>query len=241
MAFIISSSLINAVGSNMAASKQEDAANRATDTQKQMFDQNKADLAPWREGGQQGNNALLQFLGIGPNGFDSNAPGMKPFGAADFKTDPGYQFALNQGENAIINKRSAMGGVLSGNTLKDLSDYGQGMASQQYQNAYTRYNQNINNIYSRLAGVANSGQNAAGTTAGLGANAANQISEFQTQAGNAGAAGLIGIGNAAQGGMNNYLLQQAINNMRGGVGASSIYGTGGVAQQPGVTGWVSQG
>jgi hypothetical protein len=215
-----------------AADAQVQASNDANKTQLEMFNRNKADLAPWMQGGGQGWQALLKYLGVGPNGMDPNAPGVRPFGMADFQADPGYQFRLNEGENAILNKRSALGGVNSGGTLRDLATYGQGMASQEYGNAYARYNNNINNIYSRLSGLSNTGVNAAGNVAGLGANAANQISANQLGAGNAQAAGIVGQSNATTGSigglMNNWLLSNALqqNQTSGNAIAKPLGGSG---------------
>lgn len=228
MAFIssiasLAGSFIQADASRSAANKQADAAKSAQQLQLDMFNRNKADLQPWMQSGQQGNNALMQFLGLGgAQGFDPSAPGVRPFGQQDFQTDPGYQFRLQQGLDSVLNSRSAMGGVNSGNTMKALEQYGQGFASNEYQNAFNRYGQNQANIYNRLSGISNSGLNAAGGVAGLGANAAARAGEFGTQAGNAQAAGTIGQSNAFMGGagniMNQWLQANALQQMQGGGG-----------------------
>jgi len=62
----------------------------------------------------------------------------------DFFNDPGYQFALKEGANAVNNSAAAKGGLLSGNTLKELSDRATGTASQYYGDAYNRYMQGKN-------------------------------------------------------------------------------------------------
>lgn len=207
--------------SHRAADAQVQASDNANQTQWDMFNRNKADLQPWMQSGGQGLNALMQYLGVGPNGMNPNAPGVKPFGMADFQADPGYQFRLNEGENAILNKRSALGGVMSGGTLKDLANYGQGMASQEYGNAYNRYVGNQNNIYNRLNSLSATGVNAAGSIAGLGAGTANQVSANQLGAGNAQAAGIVGGANAINNGIgqlsNNWLLANALQQNGGGI------------------------
>jgi hypothetical protein len=45
---------------------------------------------------------------------------------------PGYQFALDQGNQAINRSAAAKGMLGSGNVLSELAKYGQGMASQEY-------------------------------------------------------------------------------------------------------------
>ena len=63
---------------------------------------------------------------------------------------PGYQFALDQGNQAINRSAAAKGMLNSGNVLAELSKYGQGMASQGYQ-------QQLNNLQSLMQGAQNFG------------------------------------------------------------------------------------
>lgn len=179
-----------------------------------------------------------------------------PFSAADFQVDPGYAFRQSEGEKAIERMAAARGGLNSGRAAKDLAAYNSGLASQEYQNAYGRYNNdyltgfnsfntNQNNIYNRLMGVTGVGQNAANALAGVGGNAASQIADTQLQAGNAAAAGAVGQANAwsnALGGVTNS-LQGAI--ARGANQGTSGYsgtftpttGVGGLGSGQGVNGW----
>jgi hypothetical protein len=53
-------------------------------------------------------------------------------------SDPGYQFALKEGQGAIERSAAAKGTLRSGGTLKDLMDYGQGSAAQQYGTVFDR-------------------------------------------------------------------------------------------------------
>lgn len=67
-------------------------------------------------------------------------------------SNPAYQFAFDQGMEAINRTAAAKGQLGSGNRLMDLTKYGQGMASQQFNS--------LADLYSTLAGAKN--QNAAG-------------------------------------------------------------------------------
>lgn len=67
-----------------------------------------------------------------------------PFSDAEFKADPGYQFRLDQGNKAIQNLAAATGNLNSGRALKDAMNFSSGLASQEYQNAYGRYNNDYN-------------------------------------------------------------------------------------------------
>jgi len=118
-------------------------------------------------------------------------------------------------ERALLNNRSAMGGVFSGNTGRALTDYATGAASTEYGAAFNRWNTMINNIFSRLSGISGTGANTAGATAGLGMNAAGTAGENMIGAGNATAAGRVGTANALTGAgsnvANNYLLYSLMN------------------------------
>jgi hypothetical protein len=63
----------------------------------------------------------------------------KGFTAQDLQSDPSYQWRLGQGQQALERSAAARGGALSGGALKDLANYAQGAASQEYQNAYGRW------------------------------------------------------------------------------------------------------
>lgn len=154
-------------------------------------------------------------------GSDSSQAGFgsltKSFGASDFTADPGYAFRLSQGQNALNNSAAARGGVLSGAQLKGASTFNQNFASNEYGNAYNRFNTDQNAQFNRLASVAGTGQTANGTVATAGTNAANQISNNQTGAGNAQASSYLATGNALQSGMN-----QVVSAYNGYSGANSL-------------------
>ncbi len=127
----------------------------------------------------------------------------KSFGMSDYQEDPGYAFRLSEGQKALDRAAAAKGGFNSGAAAKALIDYNQNMGSQEYGNAYNRYNTNQTNLYNRLQGLAGGGQTAANTLATTGANTANAISGNINAAGNAQAAGSIAGGNAWSTGLNN--------------------------------------
>ncbi len=192
------------------ATAKTEGGNKAIDTQNRMFQQTQANLAPWMTTGQQANTALAGYSGVGPNGFNPNAPGVKPFGMDDFMQDPSYKWRLNQGLDAVLNKRSAMGGVFSGGTIKALSDYGQGSASQEYGAAYKRYNDSIDSVYRRLTGLSSLGENAAANVGNNGLQTGQGIAQTQASIGDVQGNAAIGIGNGITGGINNWLLAQAL-------------------------------
>lgn len=174
-----------------AGEMQADAARQAAELQQKQYQQTRADLAPWRQTGQ---NALAGLGDVGLGGeFDQSnkynpysqfqqaqgLPQFRQFGISpeaayqqqtqpfnfDPASDPGYQFRLKQGTEALEGSAAARGGLFSGQTGKDLQQYGQDLASQEYQNAFARdlaIKQNLGQAYGSAFG-----QNIAGQQAGF--------------------------------------------------------------------------
>jgi hypothetical protein len=114
----------------------------------------------------------------------SDAPGvLKPwteeFDGVDpqrISSSPAYQFRFGQGMDALQKSAAAKGTLLTGGTLKDLTAFGQGLASTEFENEYNRqlgkyqmdqgtYRANAAGIINPLQNYANSGQNAASSYA----------------------------------------------------------------------------
>lgn len=72
------------------------------------------------------------------------APETFNFTAEDLYRDPSYQFRLKQGQDALSQNQVAGGLNLSGAAAKQMNDYTQNVASQEYQNAYKRANDQYN-------------------------------------------------------------------------------------------------
>lgn len=85
------------------------------------------------------------------------------FDPGDLTQDEGYQFRLGQGQEAL-NRQLAAGGLLgSGAAIKAGQEYGQGLASQQYNDAYNQWLQKNQ----QLAGVGSTGYNATANQANI--------------------------------------------------------------------------
>jgi hypothetical protein len=222
-AFMGGASLLGAgvsyLGSQNAANAQSDAAaqsaavqqqmaDKSIAAQKEMYQQGRTDLQPYREGGVTAQNQLMQMLGIGG---DTTAQGYgryaKDFGMSDFTTDPGYQFRLEQGMKALNASAAAKGMGMSGANIKGATEYGQNMGSQEYQNAFNRYNTNraaqLDPLFKLYTGGQAAAAGSAAGAANLGANLGNTYSNLGTNLGtaatNAGAAtagGYVAGGNA---------------------------------------------
>lgn len=219
----LAGSMISADASRSAAQSQADAANNASNVMLNQNNMSRQDMAPWLSSGQ---NALGQL--------NQQMPDLtRNFSLADFRQDPGYQFNLQQGQQAIERSAAARGGGIGGGaTTASLMDYSQGLAGQQYQNAFNNFNTNQTNRFNRLASMSNVGQQAATQNSQNGMATAAGVGQNIIGAGNANAAGQIGQANAINNGIgsvtNTWMQQQMLNRL-----APQV-------QQPGVWNGASQ-
>jgi hypothetical protein len=203
------SALLGAWSSNKAAGAQADSAAASDATQRYMYDQTRADNAPFRETGLAANNALAAMMKNGQ--FD------RKFSAQDLANDPvynsGLKFGLDQGTQGINRQAAAGGSFLSGATLKALTKYGNDYGSTKANESYNRFNNDQTNQYNRYAGLSGAGQQATNQVSAAGQNMANQVSASQQGAGNARASGYMGQANALSGGVGQYLNYNQNQNM----------------------------
>lgn len=118
-----------------------------------------------------------------------------------FQKSPGYQFRMDQGRNALETSQAARGGLLGGRALKELDQYSQGVASQEYGN-YLGSVRDITgmgqNAATNQGAILAGGQNAlAGLNMAGGAAGAQQYSNFGNMFGQIGSGLFQGLGAAA--------------------------------------------
>jgi hypothetical protein len=213
----IAGGLLGASGARKAAETQAAAAREAIAQQQRMFDIQNEQQRPYREAGY---SALSDISNMKPYLT-------KQFGQEDFQAgiDPSYNFRLQQGNLATTNLANQAGGLVSGNTLQGLTNYGQGAASQEFQNAFNRFQGQRTNIYNTLAGIAGIGQNAQQQTTNLAKDVSGNIGQATIGIGNAMAGGQIGAANALSGGFQGAGNAYMLSNMLGSKGgAPTNYG-----------------
>ncbi|HMN81674.1 MAG TPA: hypothetical protein PKA20_17375 [Burkholderiaceae bacterium] len=206
-----------------SAQLQHDATIRGQDLQQQMFQQAAGYLAPYRQAGERALSTLdSELTDTGPNGL------ARRFTLDDFyQYSPAYEFQRQQAMGQAENMANRSGGLLSGNALQGLNTFAQNYAQTAYQQAFSNFQTEQANRYSRLMGVAQLGGNAA-AGAGQGAistgqnvaqtgmagaqgmasaytTGANAASGYLTSGAAAQAAGQVGSANALTGGINSYL------------------------------------
>lgn len=138
---------------------------------------------------------------FGSGGTAEELPGGRE-GGYQFRTTPGYNFRLQQAQEAVENSAASRGGLLSGNTLKDLTRFSQGLAEEEFQNVF-------NMLGSMRGGGATANMSNAAQAFGANAGAIMQ------NTGQAQAQGILGANQAFQSGLG------------GGLGILSTLGGGG--------------
>lgn len=164
-----------------AAANQTGAATQASiDLQRRMYEEGVARQQPWLKAGEQALNKLIPLTDY------------QTFGMNQFQADPGYGFRMSEGMKALERSAAARGGLLSGATLKGVQRYGQDLASQEYQNAFNRYQTERAARLNPLQSLAGVGQTTANTLGAVGAsygqNVGNALLNQAYTAGNAGLA-----------------------------------------------------
>lgn len=173
-----------------AYARQAQYIDKANQVQGDVYNSIQSDLDPWQ---QSGVNALSE---MGSEDYK------RDFTMADYEADPGYQFRMDEGMKSIQGNAAARGLLNSGATLKELTRYGQDVASQEYQSAYDRFNADRDRRYDRLNTQAGYGQNANSMSSSAGQNYANQVSQNYLGQGNAAGAAAMGQQNTMMGLLN---------------------------------------
>lgn len=205
-------SLLASDAAGDAADAQAGAAAASNDLQWKQYQQTREDNAPALEARNKSLAALRSMLGI-DGGTVRGAPT-----AGEVMSEPGYQFGLQQGQQALDRQAAARGMRNSGAALMAAQRYGNDYATTKYNEAFNRGQTSEMNRYNQLAGVAGLGQAGASQVASSG-------SQYATNAGNAlmGAANAQGAAGIAQantwGNVGNQLAGWWAN--QGGIGGGS--------------------
>lgn len=165
------------------------------------YGQGRSDLAA---GYGQARGDLGQLAGMGSVGAaDAYGQSMvaQPGGLyAGFEQDPGYRFRQQQGEQAINRSAAARGGRMGGATMKALSEFNQGLASQEYGNFAQRQQAAAGLQSGLLQNQAGRMDQAALAAQGYRASGMSQLGGLGMQYGQ-GQAGMSAQGGQALGGM----------------------------------------
>ena len=167
----------------------------ATAEQRRQYDVTRQDYAPYREIGTTALKDITERMPFFTSQFGDEQ-------MAQY-LDPSMEFRRKIGEQTTARALNVGGGFLSGNTLRGLTDYGQGLASTEYGNSFNRFQTDRGNIYNTLGNIAGLGMGATNQGAQYGQAAAQNIGQLAVGGAQAGAAGIIGSANAYQNALGN--------------------------------------
>jgi hypothetical protein len=223
-AAIVTSAVVGSRAASKAADKTSDATRYASDLQAEAAEKARQDLAPYRGLGYGALNQIGSSMAGRQPVYDENG------NITGFQTgtgyltgqltpekiqeylDPSMEFRMKYGTQATERLRNVGAGAFSGNTLRALNEYGQGLASTEYGNAFGRAQGERKDIYNILANIAGMGQGAVNTGVNVGQTAAQSAGQLAVGGAQAQAAGIVGsanaIGSGLQSGANMLYLNQ---------------------------------
>lgn len=211
---IAGTAAVGLYSSNKASSTQAKAADQSNQLQSDMFNKQVELQEPWRQAGQTALNALVPM-----------ATNYQKFGMDQFQQDPGYGFRFSEGQKALDRQAAARGGLISGGALKAAQRYGQDMGSQEYQNAFNRYQTERNAMLNPLQSLAGVGQTSTNALSNAATNYGTNVGNTMMAGANARASGYVGGANALTGGLGQYLNytqgQNLLGTLQGGGGANA--------------------
>ena len=179
---------MSADAAKSAANTQASAADRAAALEREMYYQSREDLEPYRELGYTALKDIESRIPLFTSQFGQEQ-------LAQY-LDPSMEFRRRLGTQATERLANVGGGAISGNTLRALEEFGQGLASTEYGNAFNRFQTERSNIYNTLANIAGMGQQSVNTGVQAGQNLAAQQTGLMTGQAAAQAAGQVGSANA---------------------------------------------
>jgi hypothetical protein len=112
---------------------------------------------------------------------------------------------MREGLKALDRSAAARGGLLSGNQLRGVTQFGQELGSQEYTNAFNRYQAERAARLNPLQSLTGMGQSTAANVAGQAGQLGQSMASNIIGAGNARASGYMGMANALTGGLGQYL------------------------------------
>ena len=205
-AIIGGAALVGTAGSMYAADKaagaQKRAARDAAAAQEQAYARQEELQEPFRQAGLTAQNRLMDYLALSEN---KTAPGYgkyaRDFSMADYTADPGYGFRMSEGMKALERSAAARGGLLSGATLKGIQRFGQDLASQEYMNAFNRYQANRANQLNPLQSLMGAGQTSTNVLTGAAGQTGQGMANTAMAGGQARASGYMNMANALNQGL----------------------------------------
>jgi hypothetical protein len=182
---IVGSAVVTSYASSKAADKaagaQERSAEMGVEEQRRQFDEVRRLLQPYVEAGTPALQAQQAILGLG--GEEAERAQI-----AAVERSPTFQALLRQGEESLLQRASATGGLRGGNVQAALAQFRPQLLAQELENRYTR-----------LGGMTTLGQRSAAGVGDVGLQTGANIADLYGQMGSAQAGSALAQGQAISG------------------------------------------
>ena len=194
------------LGSRMQAGAAEEAAGiqaglsrEAIDEQRRQYEETRQLLAPYVQAGEQMLGRFAPYITAGERAFEQQAalaglsgPEAQRAALEGISGGAGFQEAVRQGEEALLARASATGGLRGGNIQGALAQFRPQMLQQAIEQQYGRLGGLAGAGLGVTERLATGGQQAAIGSAQVGQGAATNIGNLLAQQGAAQAGGVIG-------------------------------------------------
>lgn len=190
--------LIQADAAERAAGIQAGASQAGIDEQRRQFDVIRGLLLPYMQAGEAALGRLPGYITAGERAFEQQAalaglsgPEAQQAAVEAISGSPGFQESVRQGEEALLSRASATGGLRGGNIQAALAQFRPAMLQQAIEQQYNRFGGLAGTGLNLTSNLITGGQGAAaGTGSAAGGMAAN-VGNLLAQQGAAQAGGVL--------------------------------------------------
>lgn len=208
----IGGAAISSNASSKASKAQQDAANTATGLARQQYTDTVDRNRPFYDAGTAALATLQQKLPELNSGYDPSK----------LTSEPGYQFGLQQGQQALERSMAARGRGVSGAALKAASEFGTNYGTTKLNDAFQRDQSSKQQQFNQLQALTNIGQASGNNSSAAGQQFANSAGANMIGAGDSAAANNIAQGNIFSGLINQGV--SAYGRSQAGGGTMPTYG-----------------
>jgi hypothetical protein len=195
----LASSYMQSRAARQASEAQAGMSQEAIAEQRRQFDEIRTLLSPFVQAGYMGMERLPGYITAGERAFEQQAalaglsgPEAQRAAVEAISGSPGFQESVRQGEEALLSRAAATGGLRGGNIQAALGQFRPAMLEQAINQAYGRFGGLAGTGLGLTENLITRGQNAAGLSAQAGQQTGANIGNLLTQQGQAMAGGILG-------------------------------------------------
>jgi hypothetical protein len=195
----LASSYIQSRAARQASEAQAGMSQEAIAEQRRQFDEIRTLLSPFVQAGYTAMERLPGYITAGERAFEQQAalaglsgPEAQRAAVEAISGSPGFQESVRQGEEALLSRASATGGLRGGNIQAALGQFRPAMLEQAINQAYGRFGGLAGTGLNLTQNLVTGGQTAATGVGGAGQTMASNVGNLLAQQGAAQAGGILG-------------------------------------------------